>query len=207
MTIHRGADALARDLLYIIQTATVGEQFPDVSHAAVAAQRGILERGVVERRAKGAGNGMRAVLLGVGGEMQQVVGVYGLWMHGIYREDALRQRAGLVEYHGGEPRESVHVVAALDEDSLARGSANAAEEAQRHGDDESARTAHHEEAQGTIDPRGKALPITVAEERRHESHGDGEKHHYRGIDTGEAADEGLATRLVLGRLLHELYYL
>ncbi len=75
---------------------------------------------------------MSAIFLGVSGEMQQVVGIDCLRMNGIHGKHALRQRASLVEHHGGEPRERVHVVTALDEDSLARRPAYAAKETQWH---------------------------------------------------------------------------
>ena len=82
--------------------------------------------------AQGLANRMRRVVLDMGGEMQQFLLIEILGVNGLDREFSARQRACLVEYNGTEISQHVHIAAPLDQYSLARGTAETAEECQRN---------------------------------------------------------------------------
>ena len=202
MPVDRRTDALSGNLLYILQVAAVGKRIAGTGSALVV-ELHVLKRFLAECRPQGRGDGVGAVVLGMRGEVQQVLGTDGLGMDGRHHKHAFGQRACLVEDHRGQFDKGIHIVAAFDEYAFARSTADTAEEAQRHGDDQGARAAHHEEAQRPVDPRHEALLITVAEKGRDERYRDAQKDDNGRIDTGETADERLAFRLVLRRFLHE----
>ena len=122
-------------------------------------------------------------------------------MDGHHVEGAARERAGLVEDDGVHVGEKLEVVGPLDEDAEARGAADAAEEAERHGDDEGARAAHHEEGEAAQDPVG---PRAHADERGDHRERERRERYGRRVDAGEAGDEVLGAGLLLARVLHEL---
>ena len=77
---------------------------------------------------------------------QQVFGVhifFGMNRHHV--EGAVGQRAGFVEHHGVHLGKRLKIVAAFDEHTKFAGTADAAEERQRHADDQGARAADHQE--------------------------------------------------------------
>ena len=73
-------------------------------------------------------------------------------MHSGYLEYAPRKCAGLVEYHRPYFRQSLEVVGALDEHTLAAGSADAGEERQGNADNQGARAAYDKESERPVDP-------------------------------------------------------
>ncbi len=84
---------------------------------------------------------------------------------GHHVERAVGERAGLVEHDGLGPAQRLQVVAALHEDAEARGAADAAEERQRHADDERAGARHHEEDEPALHPVGPAAAQQTAAAR------------------------------------------
>ena len=83
---------------------------------------------------------MSGIMLHVRGEVQQLLLIEPTGMHYLHGKLAIRERTRLVEHHGTEPCERIHIVAALDEDALTGRSAESSEESQRHTDDQRART-------------------------------------------------------------------
>ena len=149
--------------------------------------------------AQGCADGVRGKVLHMGGEVQELAFIDQIGMHGGYCKLAMGEGARLVEDDGMNLCQHIHIVGPLHKDSLTRGTADAAEERQRHADDEGAGTRNHQEHQGSIEPRSK----TAAQERRDDGEGKGEKHHDGGVDAGKAGDEGLALRLMLAGVLHQ----
>ena len=127
-------------------TVPVSCYFLDIGDAAAVG--GLVGEGVAQRGSYGMGGEM----LYVGGEMEQLVLVNMVGMDGRDGKLSVGERARLVEDHGAELGEHIHVIGPLDEDALTRGSSDAAEEGERHADDEGARTTDHEEHQGAVNP-------------------------------------------------------
>ena len=126
---------------------------------------------------------------------------------GVDFKDALRKRAGLVEYYYLRLRERLKVIRALDEHALSARAADASEERQRYADDERAGTAYDEEGQRAVNPRiprGRQPHAERTHERR--QHGERER---RGADCGrvdarEFRDEVLRLRLARAGVLHKV---
>ena len=127
-------------------------------------------------------------------------------------EAALGQGAGLVEDHGLHLGEILQMVAALHQDAALGGPADAAEEAQRHGDDQRAGAGDDQEDEGPVEP---VLPHGANQEARQhggepedegrdQEEGQGRDDHAGGIVMGEAGDEGLALGLAIAGVLHQL---
>ena len=147
-------------------------------------------------------DGVVRVRLGVRGDGQQAVGVDArLRVDGHHVERAVGERAGLVEHDGLGAGQRLQVVAALHENAQARGAADAAEERQRHADDERARARHHEEDEPALHPFRPAL---AQQQWRYDGQEHRDAHHGRGVVAREAGDEILGLGLLLGRVLHEL---
>ena len=115
-------------------------------------------------------------------------------------EVAFGQGTGLIRHDGMEVREQLEVVRALHEHAVRAGRADAAEEGERNGDHEGTRAGHDEEGTCTVDP-GRRI---AGEDRRDDREGDRGVHDDRGVDAGEAGDEILGLRLLLGGVLDEL---
>ena len=121
-------------------------------------------------------------------------------MHRLDGKLPMSQRAGLVEDHSVDLRQNIHIVGTLDEDTLARGTANAAEEREGHADDQGTGTGHHEEHQSTIEPGGEGVEERggrkeegeMRTERWDNGQGQGEEDDNGGVDPGKAGDERLA---------------
>ena len=184
--VDRGGDAVAADLLNIGDAAAVN--FLSIRFLQTLADR-------VRRGAFGQRRIFQQLLFG-----QRAV------MHGCDLEDALRQRAGLVEDDDLRPGESLEIVGTLDQDALLTGPADAREEAQRDADDEGARAADDEEGKGTVDP---LRPVRIqtrdhAPDRRE----DGQRQR-RDADGGrinfrEARDERLGAGFARAGVLDEI---
>ena len=132
---------------------------------------------------------------------QHVIGVDAvLGVDGDHVEGAGCEGAGLVEHDGVDLRQRLEVVGALDEDAELGRPADAAEERQRHADDQGARAAHHEEGESAQDPIGPRL-------HAHQRRDDGDRQRREGddgrVDACESRDEVLGVRLFLARVLHE----
>ena len=129
-------------------------------------------------------------------------------------EAALGQGAGFVEDHRLRPGQGLQIVAALDQDAALAGSADAAEEAQGHGDYQGAGAGDDQEDQRPVEPAG---PVCSRQESglgggRKQSQGDGGQkeqrqggnHHAGGVVPGEAGDEILAGGLLLPGVFHHV---
>ena len=144
---------------------------------------------------------MARVALRRGSDVQQLLRRDLLRVDRVHREAALGQRAGLVKHDRVHTVEHFEVVGALDEHAVARGPADPAEEAQRHGDHERAGAGHHEEDQRALDP---LAPGPLAEQRRQHCQQQRAHDDEGGIPAGKARDKVLDARLLLGGVLHEL---
>ena len=146
-------------------------------------------------------NRVGAHAFGEGGHVEKL----GLF-HARSRQDfghlevAFGQGAGLIRHDGVQVREEFQVVRALDEDAVRARGADAAEEGEWDGDHEGARAGYDEEGTCTVDP-GRRI---AGEDRRDDREGDRGVHDDRGVDAGEAGDEVLGLRLLLGGVLDEL---
>ncbi len=66
----------------------------------------------------------------------------------VYRFDGkltVSESAGLIEDHGIDLREDIHIVRTLNKDTLAGGAADATEEGEGYADDEGTGATHHQE--------------------------------------------------------------
>ena len=139
----------------------------------------------------------------MGCQVQQIALVERVRMHGRDGEDAFGQRARLVEDDGPHAGEGVHIGGTLDEDALARSAADAAEEGERHADDQGTWTRDDEEHEGAVEPVGEGCGEMPREHRRQQCQCDGSEDDDGGIDACEARDERLAPRLVVAGMFHQ----
>ena len=168
LAVHGGDDAMAGGLL-------------DALYAAVI---GLIGIGVAQRH----GNGMRGVALHVRGQVQEFLLVNDFRMHGCYFKYAFGEGSGLVEDHSLNLGQGVYQVGALDEDTLAGGASQAAEEGKRHRNNQGAGAGNHQEHEAPVDPRG---PF-AGEEAGNHGNEDGQHHYNRRIYTGKLGNEALA---------------
>ena len=186
---HHLGIAHAHDATVYPCTDAPTAQFLDRLDAASVG--GLTGESLAQRRRYGVGG----IVFDMGGEMQQFALVAFLGMDCHHRELAVGEGACLVEDHGVEPRQGVHVVAALDEYAATRRPAKSAEEGKRHADDQRTGTRHDEEDKGPVEPLGEDCHAAEEEGRNHSQH-DGRDDHDGGIDTGKAGDKRLAARLL-----------
>ena len=85
--------------------------------------------------AQGSSNGVGGVTLHMGCKVLQGFLVEHVGVHSVNGKHAACECAGLVEHHSLDFGESVHVVAALDENATARSTANSGKKCERNGDD------------------------------------------------------------------------
>ena len=145
-------------------------------------------------------NGMGGEVLHMGSQMQQLVFVEILWVYGSYSELSMSQRSRLVEHDGIDLCQHIHIVRALDQNTLSRCTSDTSEEGQRNTQHQSTRTAHDEEHQRTIEPSGEGASQQWGDNSDDQRSNDDN----RGIDTCELRDECLALRLMLRSVLHEI---
>ena len=190
--VHLGHDAVAGDLLHVSHPAGLHFLFAGLP--------------------QGHGNGMGGILLRQGGVFQHLVlGKARLGMDGGDGEGALCQGAGLVEHHGVRLGQLLQIVAALHQDAALGGAADAAEEAQGHGDHQCAGAGDDQEGQGAVEPfrpGGARQEGRGRGQHRQQNGGDQEQgqggiHHAGGVVLGEAGDELLADRLFLAGIFHQ----
>ena len=117
-------------------------------------------------------------------------------------ERAARQRPCLVHRDRIERGEPLEIVAALDEDSVRAGGSEPAEERQRDGHDEGARTRYDEERQPAEDPFRQG---SKSDEGRKERDSQCRVAYDRGVDSREPRDERLRTGFPVGSLLDHLH--
>ena len=126
----------------------------------------------------------------MGGQMEKFFLIERFGMDGLNGKNALGEGTGLVEGHRADIGQGIHIAASLDEDAPSRCTAKAAEEGQRHTDDEGTRTGDDQEDERTVEPQGEGRPITIANEQgRHKGQQEGGDDHDGGIDAGETGDE------------------
>lgn len=155
VSVDASADAIARQFFNVGRCATVG---------------GFLREG----RAEGFGDGVRGEVFHMGGQMEKFFLIERFGMDGLNGKNALGEGAGLVEGHRADIGQGIHIAASLDEDAPSRCTAKAAEEGQRHTDDEGTRTGDDQEDERTVEPQGEGRPITIANEQgRHKGQQEG----------------------------------
>ena len=125
-------------------------------------------------------------------------------MHRRHDEDALGERASLVEDDDVGVGQCLEIVRTLDEDALLGRPTDASEEGERNGDDQGAGARDDEEGERTQKPGGEAAEKVTRDERPHHGEGDGREDDDGRVDVGKARDEALAPRLVLAGVLHEV---
>ena len=184
LPIHHRRDTFACDLLDLLDTAVI-----------------LLPRVSISERCS---NGMSGEALHMGGEVQQMILILCHGVDSIDFEDPLRQRAGLIQHDDPGLGESINVIGTLYQDPLPRGTAYAGEEGERNGDHECAGAGDDEEGEGPVEPGGEVTTEVAREERRDNSKQHRHTHDDRGVDPSKSGDEGLALRLVLSGLLHQL---
>ena len=164
-------------------------------HRADAALVDVLTVGLAD----GAGDGMVGIALRIRRQLQKFRLGDLVGMDGGDVEHALGQRARLVKDDDLRLRERFQIAAALDEYAVARGSADAAEEAQRHGDDQRAGAGDHQE-----DQRPRPLTPIAADERGHHRQQHRGNDHAGRVHAGELGDEVLRARLLAAGVLHQI---
>lgn len=87
--------------------------------------------------------------------LDTIVHHHGSALVGLYENLAVGKRARLVKHDRPHTGKSIHVVAALDEDTVARSTAYATKEGKRHTDDQGTRTGNHQEYQRPVEPQGE----------------------------------------------------
>ena len=110
---HLGSNALARQLFHIAHLAAIGS---------------LIGEGV----AQGCTNGVSREVLHMGSHVQDMGG---LRMYGLHGKTSMRQGSRLVEHHGIHLCQKVQIVRSFHQNTLPRGTANAAKEGQGHADD------------------------------------------------------------------------
>ena len=76
--------------------------------------------------------------------------ITGRIMNSLNSKLSMCQRAGLIEYHGIDLRQDIHVVRTLDEDTLLRGTTDATKEREGHTDDKGTGATYHQEHQSPV---------------------------------------------------------
>ena len=193
--VHLGRYAMARDFLHVCHPAGVQ----------------VLPAGPAE----GEGNGMAGPAFRQGGGLQQrVLCDASGGVQGGDGEAALGQGACLVENHRLRPGQGFQVVAALHQDAALAGPADAAEEAQRHGDHQGAGAGDDQEDEGPVEPAGPVRPrqeggLGRGRKQRQgdggqKEQGRGRNDHAGGIVPGEAGDKVLAGGFFLPGVFHQV---
>ena len=157
--------------------------------------------GLVNRPFQGQGNGMVGIALRQGGQLEQPRLLH---PHGVafgHAEAAPGQGAGLVEHHGAGLGQGLQVVAALDEDALTGGPADAAEKAQRDGNHQRAGAGDDQEDERPVEPLREAA--AQDEGRQHGQQRRADDHH-GGVIAGEFGDEILGLGLLAPGVLRQL---
>jgi len=104
---------------------------------------------------------------------------------------AMGDGAGLVECQRGQLATLLKVHTALDENALACGRSQAADDGYRRGDHQCTGAGNHQQHQRLVDP---VHPLAGQEQRRHHRGQQGDQEHCRRIDLREAVDEALGRR-------------
>lgn len=121
-------------------------------------------------------------------------------------EHTLRQRAGLIKDDNTRMCQLFEVSRTLDKDTAGACATDAAEEAQRDGNDQCARAGDNEEGQRTVDPVTESGGLT------HQQQNDGRKERQcqrtvadrRSIDTGKTGDEVFGSSLLHAGIFHKV---
>ena len=133
LTHHRGADTVARRLLHVAGLTVIGAG-----------------------RGQGAGDGVGGVLLGAGGEVEEIKLGHPLGgMDSGHRKAALGEGARLVKDHGIAGGQSLQVAGALDQDAPFGRPADAPKEGQGHRNYQSAGAGDDQKGLGTVDIASK----------------------------------------------------
>ncbi|CUN71746.1 Uncharacterised protein [Flavonifractor plautii] len=179
--VHCGPHAPAGQLLHIGYPG--GIQFLAV---------GLLER---------AGDGVVGVALRQGGQLQKLRLAAVVGMDGGDVKHAAGQSAGLVKDHEFRFGQYLQIVAALYQNTVFRGPADAAEEGQGDGDDQGAGAGDHQEVQSPLDG---VHPLDGGKQGGQEGQSHGGQHHGGGVVPGELGDEVFCLGLLAGGVLHQI---
>lgn len=127
-------------------------------------------------------------------------------VHLPHLEGPFGERTRLVEKDGAEPGDHVQEVAALKQNPLPRGGADAAEIAERDADHQCARARDHQKNESPVDrfaPGKRELRIDERPEPGSRGDDCGKQRHHGGVDAGEAADEPFGGGFAVGSLLDQ----
>ena len=118
-----------------------------------------------------------------------------------YVKGAARQRARFVKNDGFGVGKRLQIVAAFNQNTGLARSADSAKEAERHGNDQRARAADHQEAKRANAP---VRPAAAKKDGRNQEQKQRRKAHGGRIDPGKAGDEAFGARLFIARVLHQV---
>ena len=119
---------------------------------------------------------------------------------------ALRQGAGLIEHHNAGVCQLFQIGRAFDEDAAGGSTADAAEKAQRDGDDQRTGAADDKEGQSAVDPIVKAGGLSHEQQhhRRQESQRQCAVADSGGVHPGKAGDKVFCPRLFHAGIFHQI---
>ena len=106
-----------------------------------------------------------------------------------------------VKDHDACPSQGLQVVAALHQNAMLGGTADAAEEAEGDGDHQGAGAGHHQEVQRSGDPHA---PASLKQQGGDNGQGQGGKNHGGGVVPGEFSDKVFRLGLLFAGILHQV---
>ena len=174
-------------------------------HAVARLLVGLGEPGVFDGAAiggaDGLGDGMQGQSFRMGGQLEQLFFIDLFRLHARHGHAALGEGARLIKDHRIASAQGFQQVAALDQDAVFGGAADARVEGEGHGQHQGAGAGDDQEDQRPAQPKDKGLA-------RHQGRNDAQQHrqqaHDGRIPMSETADEALGAGLALTRLLHQL---
>ena len=113
----------------------------------------------------------------------------------------MRDRAGLVQSQPAQLAAFFQIDATFDENAVAGGGGQAADDADRCRDHQCARAGDHQQNQCTVDP---VEPCRTHEQRRQQRDGDGNAEYNGGVPAGELIDKTLSRRTTTLRSLYRV---
>ena len=191
---HQTLVACQHGLAIHLDPQTTACQFLHLGHPVTV-------RGTTPGGENGAGNGVGGELLGLGGQFQQLLLTHPHRGDFGDSKTALGQGARLIKDHRVRLGQRLQIVAALDQDALAGGSADTAEEAEGDGDDQRAGAGHHQEVQR---PQYPGAPGTQPHQGGQHGKGYGAQHHGGGVIPGEFRNKVLRLGLFGSGVFHQV---
>ena len=181
-SVHHGGDAVTGDFFDVVNPPFIDR------HS--------------ERMLKRQRNRMAGMAFRQHRDFQQFALRYGFGVYGGHFKAALGERAGLIEHNRAHLRQRFHIVAALDQNTSGRCAADAAEEAERYGNHQRARTGYHQEDQRAGNP---FMPVAI-DQRRHDRQRQRAGAHGGRIIPRKLRDEVFRLCLLRGCVFHQIQY-